>query len=463
MIIFIYLWRFLSYDYTSLSELIHGETLFVIFKPYKYLLNIGGTVLFGSSIRIYSFQLFASVLLILAAWRLKRSYILISLIIPCLFESCAMLFRFQMYDSDFLVALLGIVVLYPFDLNSALSGGKVISKPATQLGFLLSAYCGGAYLLAGLSKLQIPYWWSEVHLELLYPAIEVWHGIHLPSWLDPIAFEIHRFFNEHQTLTAMVALVSLLAELGWILCLFFHWARYLFPPLMLGVHFGIFLSSGLLFFSMGVGAFLSVFPFRKLFDSPTHFQKNCVNLSSSSAASRIIIPLVFIFSLLIVPIYKPYTYPFANYYNFGWSYAKISSPGVIYRLGFFIPELGIIRQIPMNYGGFIDYRHISQPGIEIEGFLNAGSDEKRMQSNKHLSQFIKAIKGPDTNNWLLGSFSYPPHFFAETEYFPMEYFKNLFLLAGNYRFENGKLEITWINHGEFIPFTSKESASLADK
>lgn len=447
--IFIYLWRFLSYDYTALADLIHGEEIFGIFKLHKYLLNLVSHTFFASSTTIHALQLFAGFLLLISAWKLKRIYIFLALIIPFIFESGAFLYRFQLYDSDFSMALLGIVVLYPFNLKTSLTGGKEVSKSATQLGFLLAAYCGGSYFLAGLSKLQVPNWWNEVHLELLYPAIEVWHGIQLPWWLDPIAFKIHRFLTDHQTLTAIGALVSLCAELGWILCLFFRWARFLFPPLMLSVHLGIFFSSGLLFFSMGACAFLSVIPYRDLFKSQSLKNEAQTHNFQPFVLKKLFLPLIFIISLLIIPIYRPYIYPFANYYNFGWSYAKISSPGVIYRLGFFNPELKVVQQIPMNYGGFFDYRHISLSAVEVKEFLNVNSDEKKIESKKRLVQYIDAFRDPNSNNWLLGNLSYPPHFFAKTEQFPMHYFDKLFLLEGQHRLENGKIEIVWTNHGEF--------------
>lgn len=452
--IFITLWKFLSVDYSAFPQLLGGPEFFALPRWLNVLVHQWQGILFDQVWKIQALQFISAGLLGLAFWRLNRLALLLGLLPVILVEWNAFLYRNQMYDLDVPVALLVLAALGPW--KDMVTGNEQVTDPATWAGVTLTAYLGGAYFLTGWSKLALdPLWWQHVRLDLLYPTMEVWHGYVFPDWLHSIAYGIHRALLRFPWLGETAAFLTLSLELTWWLSLANRHARTWIPFLMLGCHLFIFLSSGILFLTLAVMAAVLVIPWRHGFrvlarsnrihalDSGTSTQAVSVSWKSTVPISMLLCALV----LLWYPTTADSVFPFAKYDQFGWHYAKTAEPATVYRLGYLDSNARAFRIIPINYGGFLDYRIVTLPGQHIEAWLRA-----RPLQPEHVArvkQFIRAIRSNNSDRWLLGPLAFPEHFIAYSEDIPSAWLKDVYLLEGRYRFVNNALQSSWRVLGKF--------------
>lgn len=261
---FVVLWKFLSIDYSALPDLRGGPEFFPLPGWLNPLVHQWQALFFDAVWKVKALQGLSALFLLVSLWRLPRWAVLLGMLPVMLVEWNAFFYRGQMYDLDVPAAILLLAAIGPW--KKMLSGGARVTAEATWMGVALTAYMGGAYFLSGWSKLVLdPVWWEHIRLDLLYPTMELWHGYTFPGWLQPVAAWLHHMLEAFPDGAKLSAFLVLIFELGWILAVVSRTARFWLPLCMLASHLFIFLSSGILFLTLALMAFILVVPWRNLF------------------------------------------------------------------------------------------------------------------------------------------------------------------------------------------------------
>ena len=539
-------WGLLSVDYSSLATFAGSST-----SPASLsLTNQFGAALFASPRAIQALQIASAVLLILAAWRVSRLSLAVGIVGPLLLEWHAYAYRGQLYNIDMTVALLTIALLLPYRWKNVFGTSRAPTYRATVSGRAMATYAGVAYFLCGYSKLATVGWdwWQQVHLELVYQAMHLWHNSSTPATMRPVTLALDRLFNTYPALAEALALFALLAELLWITVLWSRIGRRIVPWSMFLVHVGIFLVSGINFLTIGVAALVLIIPWRdvaspitlvepgpafplsRLTSTLRYFnwlrlvrfatEAQAVALRSPSAAgtplavsahheyrgsealvaammrcpllamllsvpgsillarkilqrmlnsngasvaggseseldrikpfklgarSAIQSSVILIAGILAVfpALLANHYFPFANYNQFGWSYKLVAEENTVYRLGYFDRDARRIRPMPMNYGGFTDFRWIGMTDSYVRVYATAQNDFQRMQSVQILQQYQAALRPHHSNRWLLGALAMPDHVVSDSPEITLESFSELYLMEGRSRLLNGRIHIDW--------------------
>ena len=266
VLLFLLTWKILSSDYSALPALIQGPDINPIFPLWMNpWIDSIQTWLFDQSWKVVSLQIVAAGSLLLTAWRPNRLALLPGVLILWALQLSSAQYRFISFDYETPLSLLVILMAWPRSWKGVLHGGTEITSAATTLGTCLAVYVAIMYHMTGLSKIYFdPYWSENVRLDMLIPAMNVWHGTILPGWLKPTATFERWMFTSVPYLSAMIATVTLSLETFWPLVIVSKWCRRVIPLSMFCAHMAIFLGSGILFLSMAVSAISVVIPWRYL-------------------------------------------------------------------------------------------------------------------------------------------------------------------------------------------------------
>jgi hypothetical protein len=522
-------WYLLSRDYTSLSSLIDG---IILIDPPPSILWINQSIqhlVFATPVHVICVQGIAILLCLVSILRPTRWVIALTLIPVLVLEWCAYQFRGQLYDLDVPLAILLLIIFWPRNFSKIASSDKGLTSDASLLRLAIVLYLGTAYFLAAASKIQTGMdWWREVHLELAYPAVKIWHGAKLPDGtLDETAFLLQRIFEQSPALSQSASLLTMALELSWFLAAFSRAARITIPLLMLHTHIFIFLSTGILFLSLAAIAVCAITPWRLVISQLTvslpssrpkysHWVRRlilqldwfhrinlvetnqdriaatCADSTFSGPLASLLLgfrlfiafPISILAGLLAFPLLvwssrqhiipsqalNPTTrswmvlglsltvpllglipaclqnhfFPFANYFQFGWTYASANQPAVIYRMAYESPTTGEIKPIPLNYCGFMDFRWVSLGALYAKLRQDAPNLDQRQDSDRRIFQLRRSLRPHRSNQTLLGPLAYPNHLISGSEDIPMSSFKHLFILKGLARLEKGEVQVTWL-------------------
>lgn len=448
LVCLIIIWKFLSLDYSSIAILSQGPDLFEIYPT--ILGNFSdwiGERLFYSSMSINSFQIATSIVFVVGVLLLNRYIIFLGALLVYFLELSAFQYRAQMYDIDFPLAILFIALCFPYSWKNIKTGSfKVNADPnngANLLGLTLAVYIGFCYLLFGLSKFDFDLnWITNARLDRLRAAMTVWHGSLLPDYIDTVATFLESFFLKYRPIELIAATSTLILEVFWITSVFNRPCRWIIPISMFMIHIIIFLGSGILFLTLAVTAVSILIPWRIIFFKVHDFSNPSGQINF---LDKKFIGSIFIAGLLafIPAILKVHFYPFSNNFQFGWSYKNAIDEIEVYRIGYYDGGTKKYEFLPMNYGGFMDFRHIQLVGSEIKLYINEKSlPQKKLHRNKIL-QYVKAIRPVNSNQWLLGGFAFPSHIVSKVKIIPQEYLNQLFLIKATYNYAENRERVFW--------------------
>ena len=148
--------------------------------------------------------------------------------------------------------------------------------------------------------------------------------------------------------------------------------------------------------------------------------------------------------LSFVPaILKIHIYPFANNLQFGWSYKNAVDEREVYRLGYYDRDKKKYEFLPMNYGGFMDFRHIQLVGSEIKFYINENSLRQKKIHKDKILQYVKAIRPVNSNQWLFGRLAFPSHIVSKVKIIPQEFLKQLYLIKTTYNYSGKRDSVNW--------------------
>ena len=441
---FLLLWKFFSLDYSAIALLNEGPNLYKIQPGFlnNFIDWLSG-FLFSGATQIRIFQVCAGAIFLCGLLWFNKAVLALGMVLIYLLDLTAFQFRSQIYDIDFPLAVLTLVVLYPLSWKKIKPGNPEPDAEATQAGLILATYIGCCYLLFGLSKLDYGVDWIEnVRLDRLRAAMIVWHGTLFPWYLEPIAGFMENFFFEHRTLEWFAAAMTLVFEVLWITSLFNKTCRWVFPVCMYGSHIIIFLGSGISFFPLATVAVAVLIPWRNLFlrnhaIKETPFRFPLTHKPWLASLSGVLL-LAFLPALL-----KVHLYPFANNLQFGWSYKNAVHETEVYRLGYFDPERGEYEFLPMNHGGFMDFRHLQGVGKEIRRYVTADTPSRKKLYKDRILQYRNAIRPLESNRWLLGPLASPPHLVSAPKKIPAEYLADIYMLKTTFHYAKYRERVIW--------------------
>ena len=449
----LFVWKWLSVDFAALPRLVHGPPLVTVGWPGSWFVELCQRAVLTNLWTVRAVQVAAAVAILAGAFLLRRWLMLLGVVLVLALLVAASPYNGAIYDVEQPAVLLLIVAFWPRSWSLFKGDGRV-SGGATLLGICLATYIGLGYFLAGLSKLEFDsLWFEHVRLDLLYPAMTVWHSTVLPWWLNDSASYIHGVFAAHQLLAESAAIAALCGELLWPLAIVTRPGRYVLPPLMAGTHLMIFLSSGIFFGMMALLGLVVIWTplIRKL------WQRRTGQPAEDRAPQRpvidvgLLVPAVTAVSLLVLlpAIYQTsYHVPFANYRQFGWSYGTVAQPTMEYRFGVLDGRSRRPEPFPMNYGGFLDYRMVASPDGLIAAYLATPLSPSRAAYAQDLLQYLKAIRPYESRRWLLGPLAFPDHIVAKSQRVNPQTFRNIFLIQRRFIYSNGRLlDTPWVNRG----------------
>jgi len=450
----LFAWKWLSIDFSALPRLVHGPALVNVSWPASWFVSPAQSALLDHEWTVKVAQIGGALATLAAAVFLRRSLMVVGVVLILALMFAAAPYNGPIYDAEQPIVLLAIVAFWPRSWN-VFRGDATATRGATLLGVALATYIGGGYLLAGLSKLEFDHLWFEhVHLDLLYPAMTVWHSATLPGLLDHSAVFLHDVFAAHQLLAEIAAVITLCCELLWSLAIVNRFARYVLPPAMVGAHLMIFLSSGILFGMMAlVGLVVIWTPLVR----ETILRRRPIRAAAPqrdvSVPWRFVVPVMAGAAfLLAVPAYDQTSYhaPLANYRTFGWSYGTIAQPNIEYRFGIRDDRTGRLEPFPMNYGGFLDYRMLPAPGGLIAAYIGADKATKAAYANL-LLQYVNGIRPYNSKGWLLGPLAFPNHVVAVADRMSTKRFTRIYLIEDRFIYKGGRLRDSgWVNRGLFV-------------
>ena len=437
-------WKLLSLDYSALAKIAGRDGLFVLpaglqwFQAYE-------AVLLGTDAAILAWQVAAVVLLGFGALRLNRGAIAGAIVPVVILEWAAYRFRGQLYELDTPIAVLAILVIYPTPWQHCLRGGSHVSAAATGVGRALAAYFAVIYFLCGYSKLALsPTWWQSVHLELLLASMWLWQSARLPEPLLTSASLMRDVFVVWPWVGTVAAVVTLTAELAWFAALLSRWGRRLVVPTMLACHAAIFLGSGINFFMFGTMALVVVTPWRCLI----HDSSSLAPVAGFRVRGRDQVLLIGAVLLGALPaIASNHYFPFSNYNQFGWSYERTSERTTIYRVGYRPGPDRPAMIIPMNHGGFMDFRWVSGTGSILEVLARTPEGPERERLLRVLRNFLSALRPQHSNARLLGPLTLPPHVVAASSAVDIARTSDFRVLRGESEFRDGDVRIKWHDEG----------------
>ncbi|MBX2861288.1 MAG: hypothetical protein KTR14_08630 [Vampirovibrio sp.] len=460
--IFLVAWKFLSTDYSAFTDLLAGPDLMetnppVLAKAIHFYRNI----LFDAEWKVRLLQVLGGISLLSSLWQLSRGLVITGLIFVMLFEWNADLYRAPLYDLDFTCSILFIAAAWPASWkkilkNAAESPGSdldQVTPSASQLGIALTLYAAGCYFISGLSKFGTdPTWWNHVHLEWLYLAMEIWHGMVFPDWLHPMALGMHQVLMKYPAFGILLAFITELVELLWPLSLVFPIARRILPLTMLGIHVMIFAGSGILFLGMAVMGIALIIPWRyfqagNIIDAikaTTTIQKSDQVIFPIFQPKKWCITVTAILVLCTTPsLLNNYYFPFANYNHFGFQYNGLDEVQTTLRLAYKDPENGTIRYIPMNYGGFFDFRLLSEAQVAIRPWILSAPGQRRDGYFHKIQQYARAVRSYNSNQWLLGNLALPYHIVAQSYPIPGPWLDETYIVLGVFQYTPKQLSSKW--------------------
>ena len=266
VLLFLMSWKLLSSDYSALPELTRGPDINPIFPLWMnpWVDSIQQT-LFDQTWKVITLQIVAAASMLLGAWRLNRWLLAPGVAILWALQLSAAHFRFISFDYEPPLSLVVIALFWPWPWKKIFRGGTNITPAATTLGTSWAVYIAIMYHMTGLSKIYFdPFWSQTVRLDMLIPAMEVWHGTLLPDWLMSTASFQRMLFTTIGPLSTIIAMMTLLLETFWPLAIISRWCRRVIPFSMFCAHMVIFFGSGILFLAMAVTGISVVTPWRYL-------------------------------------------------------------------------------------------------------------------------------------------------------------------------------------------------------
>ena len=448
LICLVIIWKFLSLDYSSIAQLSRGPDLFTIYP--SFLGNFSdwiGEKLFYTLTSINRYQILAGVVFLTGVFLFNRYLIFIAAFLVYILELSAYQYRSQIYDIDFPLAILFIALCYPYSWkNIKMGGSKVNGNPhngANLLGLTMAVYIGCCYLLFGLSKFDFDLnWIFNARLDRLRAAMIVWHGSLLPDYIDAVSTFLESFFNEYRPIELVATASTLVLEIFWVVSIFNRPCRWIVPISMFMVHIIIFLGSGILFLTMAVTAVFILIPWRKIFlkvkEVPGASYKFSIFNKKFIVSMAIAVLLAFIPALL-----KDHIYPFANNFQFGWSYKNATDETEVYRIGYYDQNEKIYEFLPMNYGGFMDFRHVQLVGSEIKLYVNEKSPRQKEPHKNKILQYVKALRPVNSNQWLLGKRAFPSHIVSKVKIIPESFLEHIYLIKTTFNYSENRGRVIW--------------------
>ena len=97
----------------------------------------------------------------------------------------------------------------------------------------------------------------------------------------------------------------------------------------------------------------------------------------------------------------------------------------------------------MNHGGFLDHRVVRTMSNDIQAALESEDINERMQAQNRILNYLLMIRPNNSNGWLLGSFRYPNHMFANSENSPYNTDVEYLLLKGIFSYSDGDISLDW--------------------
>jgi hypothetical protein len=395
-------------------------------------------------------------------------------------EWSAQQYRIALFEMDATVFVLLITVLWPASLKWVRTGDATVTAPATRLGWLYASYVASAYMMAGISKpLFSLEWYNLVHLEDGYAAVQVLYNSKLTGFFDDTARFFEDLMHRYPWVSPVLAVTTFFAEVLWWTALISRRCRLIIPATMLAMHIGILLTVGIFFFPFPYVAFATIVPwrafvFRKPAPVPGNEPATAVPDTIRSRCAffrreRLVFPFIASVLLAVLPAkYSFHTFPIADYCNFGWSYAPYAKPFTVYRLGYRDPEDGKLKPMPVNHGGFFDYLLMKNSEDNIRYYLKYSEPEHSDPEVRNIyihrvALLARCIRPYKSNEWLLGDLSCPGHTFHHADPVPLEHFKELHVLKGEYHYELRRGDADWESLGLLSELVQKAEQEVAAK
>lgn len=464
-------WQLLSTDYSSLVNLAGGEGPMVLPSCLSWTSFFERHALQHVGV-ITALQWLAVLALAAGVWRFRRGWVMSGLACVCFLEWAAYRFRGQFYDLDLGTALLAIATLVPLSWRG-LRGEEKGDGGANAIGRALAIYVATAYFLCGCSKLLFdPRWWQNVHLEFMLDALRLWNSVTLPEPILTSASWLREAFLQWPWLGPAGALATLGCELLWFTALIGPRRRpfWLVPLGMLCCHLLILLASGLNFMPFGLSAFVVLAPWARGDRDSELAQPDApatapvpTNVAPAYVAKAYLAKayLATAFALACLPaVLANHYFPFANFNQFGWSYAATRSPREIYRLGYVHPTSGAVEVVPVNYGAFMGFRWVTLSGAALQALVESKTDAERQRYAGMLERYIAALRPYQSNRRWLGPLALPDHVVGASARFDMAAVQQFTVLRGESRPTASGLDIPWTELARFRPGQSDGTAAL---
>lgn len=475
LVLLVTAWKFLSTDYSAIAQMTDTKIFPISPRIIDRVVDVWKTHLMTKPEHIQAIQIVTAAILLLAAWRPYRSLMILGLIGLLGVEWSAQQYRIALFEMDATVFVLLITVCWPASLKWVRTGDANISAPATRLGWLYASYVAAAYMMAGISKpLFSIEWYNLVHLEDGYAAVQVLYNSRLTGFFDDTARFFEDLMHRYPWISPVLAVTTFFAEVLWWTALVSRRCRLFVPLTMLAMHIGILLTVGIFFFPFPYVAFATIVPWRVLAfhnrSAPPANEPATAALDTNSSGGalfwreRLVFPCVAAVLLAVLPaVYSFHTFPIADYCNFGWSYAPYAKPFTVYRLGYRDPDDGQLKPMPVNHGGFFDYLLMKNSEDNIRFYLNGQTHEIREVYIKRVALLGRCIRPYKSNNWLLGPLSCPGHTFHHADPVPLDHFKELLLLKGEYHYDLYRGDARWESLGSVNEHLQKVEQEGATK
>jgi hypothetical protein len=476
LVLLVTAWKFLSTDYSAIAQMTDTKIFPISPQFIDRAVDVWKTHLMTKPEHIQAIQIITAAILLIAVWRPYRAPMIIGLFGLLGVEWSAQQYRIALFEMDATVFVLLITVCWPASLKWVRTGDATITGPATRLGWLYASYVASAYMMAGISKpLFSLEWYNLVHLEDGYAAVQVLYNSRLMGFFDDTARFFEDLMHRYSWISPVLAVTTFFAEVLWWTALVSRRCRLVIPVTMLAMHIGILLTVGIFFFPFPYVAFATIVPWRVLAFhkqralAPTELAATSAGKFRSGFAyfwrERLILPCVASVLLAVLPaIYTFHTFPIADYCNFGWSYHPYAGPQTVYRLGYRDPVDDKLKPLPVNYGGFFDYLQMKNAEDNIRYYENfKDNPEVRNVYIHRVALLARCIRPYRSNKWLLGDLSCPGHTFHHADIVPLENFKELHLLKGEYHYELRRGDADWGSLGLLSEHVQKAEQEAAAK
>jgi hypothetical protein len=168
--------------------------------------------------------------------------------------------------------------------------------------------------------------------------------------------------------------------------------------------------------------------------------------------------LVAVLAAALPAYYVKCYYPFAQYCQFGFSYLPYTKSMTMYHLGYRDPQSGQLVPLPVDHGGFCDFR-ITPPPNAVDTYSHTADPVQRRQQLDILWQYVRIIRPHDSNRWLLGPCACPSVFVGDSQAVPRAWLAEIHLLRGEYNYAERGLDVTWQEVGK-IPLPPEQQQKL---